>query len=146
MNASTPSHSPHPLPQPTPDTHHVETTVPETLPSTLPAIATRCSRTCSQQVVFPAPLRPRATMLWSLRWLSSAQYARFAREPRWAGRPSRRPLSTCRKMILGINLPTAASAQGAPQDSALPQPRTLTPMPACHPTPAWSEESGIGIA
>lgn len=86
------------LPYNPPNTCYLETTVPETLPSTLPATATRCSRTCSQQVVFPAPLRPRATMLWSLRWLSSAQYARCAREPRWAGRPSRRPLGTCRKI------------------------------------------------
>lgn len=117
---------------------HLETTVPETLPSTLPAIPAKCSRTCSQQVVFPAPLRPRATMLWSLRWLSSAQYARWAREVTWAGRPSRRPLGTCRKMP-GISLPSPAVPRENPKTVPTPASRSH----ACPPTPLHPCQRGL---
>ena len=105
---------------------HLVTTIPETLPSTLPAIPTRCSRTCSQQVVLPAPLRPRVTMLWSLRWLSRAQYARWARELMWAGRPSRRFLGTCGK-ITGISLPTKPEPRKHSTTSTEPRSAFLLP-------------------
>lgn len=125
-SSAPPSSSPRPDPD---STCHPETTVPETLPSTLPAIPTRCSRTCSQQVVFPAPLRPRATMLWSLRWFSSAQYARRAMEPMWAGRPSRRPLGTCRK-ITGVSHPIQPLPREHSKTVPLPRPRVQICVPA----------------
>jgi hypothetical protein len=115
-----------PVPTHRPPRRHPDATAPDTLPSTLPATATRCSRTCSQQAVLPAPLRPRVTRPWSLRWLSSAQYARWATEWMWAAGLSQRPRDTCGK--------TAAAAQGQPGSMA---PVSLPPVRPS--VPAFSE-------